>query len=75
MWSLDMNENNESNNGRYKHIITDLRITQIVYSYRVQDTVLLFLGSLMVAVAIENWNLHKRIALRMLLLFGTEPRW
>ncbi|KAK2715926.1 hypothetical protein QYM36_010483 [Artemia franciscana] len=40
-----------------------------------KETNVVFIGGMMVAIAIEHCNLHKRLALSVLLVVGTSPRW
>ncbi len=37
------------------------------------ELIFLFLGGFLLAIAIQKWNLHRRIALFIVHLFGTEP--
>ena len=39
-----------------------------------KESNMMFMGSMMVAIAVEHCGLHQRIALRFLLLVGTSPR-
>lgn len=39
----------------------------------INSTILLFLGGFLIAVAMEKWNLHKRISLSLISKFGKGP--
>ena len=39
-----------------------------------RDLIFLFMGGFMLALAMERWGLHRRVALRTVLIAGTSPR-
>lgn len=38
------------------------------------DTIFLFMGGFIIAMGMQRWNLHKRIALSVVLIIGTKPK-
>ncbi len=46
---------------------------KVVSSLYFNHVIFLFLGGFMVAIAMEKWNLHRRIALFTLMIFGVKP--
>ncbi|KAK2496502.1 hypothetical protein MC885_011536 [Smutsia gigantea] len=49
-----------------------LRSSEVAAEY-FKNTTLLLVGVICVAAAVEKWNLHKRIALRMVMIAGAKP--
>ncbi|XP_031438718.1 solute carrier family 13 member 4 [Clupea harengus] len=49
-----------------------LKSSEVASEY-CKDTTLLLMGVICLAASIEKWNLHKRIALRMVMVAGAKP--
>ncbi|KAM6201600.1 solute carrier family 13 member 1 [Rhynchocyon petersi] len=49
--------------------------SKTVASAYFKDFHLLLIGVICLATSIEKWNLHKRIALRMVMMVGVDPAW
>ena len=41
----------------------------------INHIIFIFIGGFLVALAMEKWNLHRRLALRVLMFFGVNPRY
>ncbi len=53
-------------------VLNILGIAEVGPNYA-KEIIFLFVGSFLLAFAFERWNLHKRIALRIILLLGSKP--
>lgn len=49
-----------------------LKSEEIASAY-INSIIFLFIGGFMIAIAMEKWSLHKRIALKIITLFGGSP--
>ena len=47
----------------------------MISSYFIKEICILFFGGLTIASAIELTRLHERIALSVLVRFGSNPKW
>lgn len=50
----------------------DINVKQATAPYA-SDVIFLFMGGFMIALAMERWGLHRRLALNIVLLVGTKP--
>ena len=53
--------------------ILGISSTKVVAAHYMNSTVFLLIGGFMIALAMQRWQLHRRIALNVLLLFGGQP--
>ena len=54
--------------------ITGILSAEEIASSYINSIIFLFLGGFLIAIAMEEWELHKRIALKIIMFFGGSPR-
>ncbi|ADH97821.1 SLC13 family permease [Salisediminibacterium selenitireducens] len=54
-------------------LVADISVGDVTPNYG-NDIVFLFLGGFIIALALERWNLHKRIAITIIDFIGTSPK-
>ncbi len=52
---------------------TGILSTEEIASSYINSIIFLFLGGFLIAIAMEEWSLHKRIALKIITIFGGTP--
>ncbi|KAB2838461.1 MAG: SLC13/DASS family transporter, partial [Melioribacteraceae bacterium] len=53
--------------------LTGLMNSNDISEAYINSTIFLFMGGFIIALAMEKWNLHKRIALHLISIFGSSP--
>ena len=53
--------------------ITGILSTEEIASSYINSIIFLFLGGFLIAIAMEEWALHKRVALKIIKIFGGSP--
>lgn len=53
--------------------ITGILSTEEIASSYINSIIFLFVGGFLIAIAMEDWSLHKRIALKIITIFGGSP--
>lgn len=51
-----------------------IQLAEVVSQAYINDKVFLYLGGFIIALGIERWNLHRRIALNIVRVVGVSPR-
>ena len=53
--------------------LLDIMPSRAVASHYANHIIFLFVGGFIIAIAMERWNLHRRVALATISFFGTQP--